>query len=1043
MRSPVHIIFGFVLCFADNVFSQTANIDFELTPVGTYTAANAVSGWTVSSRINKTTGYCTPTTTWAPGSPEFSIVSTPIVGFPMTGVIPHSPLGGSHVARLNNLVADTTAIRISRTYSVSSSLSVLKLAYAGVWQDGGPGHLWFCEQPHFKIELKDQLGNPLTCLGLTMAPGLGNQSPGMTFTINPINYFWSNWQVKYFDLTPFIGNVITIEMVSSDCARGDHYGTVFLDAVLESPYMTVPNCVLTFTPSPVNLCSGSGIAKITAPPGYGAYQWYGPGNIPIAAPQGTMSSLITTSVTPGTVFTVSLTHASGCQSFLTYTIGNTQVNIVGLGNGPSCLAGATGSAAVVANGSAFGYNYSWISSSNAVVSTSSLVSGLPPGVYTVNVQSAGTTSLTCGTSSAVVTITTSPQNLTILSKPYCGAEAYLGAPPGINHQWYSGTTSISSGLGGTAPSYTVSSPVQGSIYNLGYTSFFGCRDSIQYFLLSSIPGSLNLSSNPPICQNGTNGTVVFSMTPASGTSFGQNYYVLSSTGTTSAYSASLYPAYSNVFTASGLLAGGTYSIAAFDGSCKYSMNFSVTPLTFSYSLSPSSTTLCPGGSAAIAVSFSNPAMFSHYTYSWSPTNYLFGANASNAIITPPSSTGNTTTLIYTVVVTPTILSCPISKTISITSIPLPQTPTVLPIPNLCTSSPPYTITANPPGGLFLNNSAVTSLGVIKTSVASSGIHTFIYTNAVGSCSSITSATFLVQSPSLSIAGNSTLFCGQSTTLNASGADTYLWNNTQSGFSLVVSPAYTSVYSVVGTNTTNMCIKTQLFQVSVTSSLVISVSGNSTVCRFQPTTLTATGAQTYTWSNYLTSSSIVVTPTSNVSYSLQAQDVFGCKASTTFSLKVLPVPVLSVHGPQTICAGDMSYVNLIGAQNYSLNNVPSYFVAMLSPTITTTYTIRGENTNGCQDTLILKMNVLPCTDINEFTGSESMNIYPNPTSGKLFFETQKFVSLTLTDQLGKKIPEIQFDPGLHNIDLSGYPAGIYFLSIKVGDLPKTIKLIKTE
>lgn len=45
------IIF-FLLLFCSVLKCQTANIDFESTPVGTYTTANAVNGWTVNSQIN-------------------------------------------------------------------------------------------------------------------------------------------------------------------------------------------------------------------------------------------------------------------------------------------------------------------------------------------------------------------------------------------------------------------------------------------------------------------------------------------------------------------------------------------------------------------------------------------------------------------------------------------------------------------------------------------------------------------------------------------------------------------------------------------------------------------------------------------------------------------------------------------------------------------------------------------------------------------------------------------------------------------------------
>lgn len=75
---------------------------------------------------------------------------------------------------------------------------------------------------------------------------------------------------------------------------------------------------------------------------------------------------------------------------------------------------------------------------------------------------------------------------------------------------------------------------------------------------------------------------------------------------------------------------------------------------------------------------------------------------------------------------------------------------------------------------------------------------------------------------------------------------------------------------------------------VPASPSISVSGNFTVCPYQSTTLTASGANSYTWSNGVTSSNITVSSSSSKQYVVTSIDpASGCKSSKTITLSVNP------------------------------------------------------------------------------------------------------------------------------------------------------------
>ncbi len=70
---------------------------------------------------------------------------------------------------------------------------------------------------------------------------------------------------------------------------------------------------------------------------------------------------------------------------------------------------------------------------------------------------------------------------------------------------------------------------------------------------------------------------------------------------------------------------------------------------------------------------------------------------------------------------------------------------------------------------------------------------------IGTCTN--QATFTVNiipsSPTVSIIGSSTICPGQSITLKANGANTYIWNTGDTTASIIISPTVTTTYTVTG------------------------------------------------------------------------------------------------------------------------------------------------------------------------------------------------------------------------------------------------------
>ena len=125
--------------------------------------------------------------------------------------------------------------------------------------------------------------------------------------------------------------------------------------------------------------------------------------------------------------------------------------------------------------------------------------------------------------------------------------------------------------------------------------------------------------------------------------------------------------------------------------------------------------------------------------------------------------------------------------------------------------------------------------------------------------------------------------GDSVMLTAQNANSYLWSNGASTSTIVVKPIISSVYTVTGNFTS--CTSTSTLSVIVNPNPIFSIIGNTNICSGQSTTITATGNNSYLWSNGINSNSNIVNPQSNTIYTVTATSSNGCKSSLTSTVNV--------------------------------------------------------------------------------------------------------------------------------------------------------------
>lgn len=251
------------------------------------------------------------------------------------------------------------------------------------------------------------------------------------------------------------------------------------------------------------------------------------------------------------------------------------------------------------------------------------------------------------------------------------------------------------------------------------------------------------------------------------------------------------------------------------------------------------------------------------------------------------------------------------------------------------------------------------------------------------CANFTTTTVTVRPLPIITATSGTICIGQQTVaLTASGGVTYSWTpatglSASTGSTVNASPSVTTTYSVGGIDA-NGCANYTTTTVTIRPLPTISVT-NGTICLGQQTaTLTANGGVTYSWTpatglSATTGSVVTANPSSTSSYSIGGIDANGCANFTTAIVTVNPLPTISVNNG-TVCLGQQSAtLTATGASTYSWTPATGLSsttgaVVVANPSVNTTYTITGTNTNGCTNTVTAQVTVNPLPIIIATSGT---------------------------------------------------------------------------
>ncbi|MES2389952.1 MAG: Ser-Thr-rich GPI-anchored membrane family protein, partial [Bacteroidota bacterium] len=217
--------------------------------------------------------------------------------------------------------------------------------------------------------------------------------------------------------------------------------------------------------------------------------------------------------------------------------------------------------------------------------------------------------------------------------------------------------------------------------------------------------------------------------------------------------------------------------------------------------------ICPGGSTVLTATGAQ-------SYSWSPSTGLSGTTTASVTANPAVTT--------TYTVSGYSAGCMSIKNVTVTVNPAVTAAASSGVTSLCAGAsttlsapsnrPDATFTWSPATGLSNANIAAPTATPTTTT-------TYTVTASSGGCIAKSTVTISVNTkPTISISpGTASICAGGSVTLKASGATSYTWSpsaglNTNTGLTVVASPAVTTTYTVTGTQ--NGCSSTDTVVVTV-------------------------------------------------------------------------------------------------------------------------------------------------------------------------------------------------------------------------------------
>jgi len=169
-----------------------------------------------------------------------------------------------------------------------------------------------------------------------------------------------------------------------------------------------------------------------------------------------------------------------------------------------------------------------------------------------------------------------------------------------------------------------------------------------------------------------------------------------------------------------------------------------------------------------------------------------------------------------------------------------------------------------------------------------------------------------------------------------------------------------------------CSTTLTDQVTITSPNTPSVSAGSDIetCENESITLSVTPStgETVTWDNGVTNGIPFNPPADTTIYTVTLTNASGCTATDEVMVVAKPLPSIDAGQNNDICEGASTTLTANGGISYVWSpaaglNTTTGSTVIANPSSTTTYTVTGTGSNGCENTDQITVNINPLPNID--------------------------------------------------------------------------------
>lgn len=251
----------------------------------------------------------------------------------------------------------------------------------------------------------------------------------------------------------------------------------------------------------------------------------------------------------------------------------------------------------------------------------------------------------------------------------------------------------------------------------------------------------------------------------------------------------------------------------------------------------------------------------------------------------------------------------------------------------------------------------------------------VQATTVGGCASINDTTIFVDPvPTVSVTNDLSYCVGDSAQLIATGGNSYTWSpnltiSSTTNDTVYVSPNTTTRYTVTASNLVG-CTDTASVNVSVNNLPTVSISGDTSICIGDTSSITATSPTglNFTWtpSDSLSSTNTNTTlayPTNTTTYTVLVEDINTCTTTDSINVQVNSLPVIVTSSDETICEGQTANLIASGGTLFAWTPAatltsPNSANTIATPLSTTLYSVTVTSLLGCIDSAQVRIEVNP-------------------------------------------------------------------------------------